>query len=803
MFGRKRRNQQQRTYSLTAYTGVGQAPPNRAMPSPAAVSAAGAAGLARSNSTASNLSSAAAATAVRRHSMTSQSSANAEKVRRNIVTRNSQQQLHQPNLAPASPLSTRRNVTRTTSRIENTGRTMSLTTTTIRNMGSFELVTTKTVPLHDSRSPILSSSGSRRLRPGYAASNLSFESDLNPVTEENAFDSIDEKLDNNPSSVRETARSSTSKTVASSSTGSASQPVPSISLSAALDDNRPQSPTAGSHRLHANLKRHEPLPRSASPIKSALRTPSVASSSDEQVTDNGHSNDTSITSTANSNTIKAKKSHHRVSFLADDEFIVDDNPQQDNGPHPQPNIRAAAAQKAASNEKERSVKVSHTHRQNKTSSSAAAVALNGRKKDHEPNDSDSGNSVYSDAFEYNNDADRVLRLDRAHKRLLNGNGHIANVNKYANSLVTNGTSASQAKYHSSALSATKSEGHSHGYRQLAEDESDQMDNDDTISLNSDSSWKRDTDIEAVTRSTTTSTVKGFRSTLRDENIVKEKHTTIASNSRNEKVNSPNHRLSEGYRLSLRDDANSRVNANGSTGLGGFKRLSLREPKIDQELVDSHTKYENQNKLDRNSITPNTARGFRTHSLRGDSKVPEFKNQKSSTAKKEMSSRSASSNREHQQNVKAGGFSRLSLRDDRSHIEQPLKESEFTGLGGLGFTSRFADSDSDESHLEPVPKMPNSGSLHPTDSGSGKLKGVKNILSPNRQVKYLVPKNSSSKVNSDGQQRHYEKHYEQSQTRNKTKQPSAEELAQKMMEQHQFPDSKKKKFPGLRKVFGLK
>lgn len=711
----------QRSYSLTAYTGVGEPPPNRPTPNPAAVAAAGAAGLSRSNSTASNLSSAAAAAAIGRHSLTSEKAAAAEKLRRtgsvgSTISSASNRPKREarggfrrgptgPSCLPGTP---RRNTTRTTSHIENTGRTMSLTTTTIRHLGSFELVTTKTIPIHSNKP---------RRRPGYASSNLSFESDLNPVTEEDMFESIEERLEAPKESQqknKEAAQSPLRTPLRNRARSShAESDIPLISLSSSLDDNRPLSP--GSPSMKA-VTRHKPLSRSSSPIKSALRAPSVASSSDEQVSPEL--------------AVRADKAHHRVSFQPGGEVIVVDNePQQRTLMVPTPT--AAAAQRATFNQKQRASELIQLKNITSSAAASAATKVNNSRRELSavvaPSspvvDSDSGNSIYSDAFEYNDE----IHIDAMGSTKLRKK---ATIRAPASVPRMNGVMES-----STAQKSQRQNGSAHIYRELAEDESDSNEEDnDTISLNSDSSWKK-------SRTSAPSRSGGFRLSLREDKS-KANQMTLQTNGTVDRKS-------------------------GSQGgfQGGFE-------------------------------------GFRAHSLRGDAQRPDFGHNTVASVPVLKSPvpqrRPSASSFDYSSKRASRGFSRTTLRDDRQEAQRvPRREPEFTGLGGLGFSSRISDSDSDDgldqaasAHTTPLPSAP--------QTGRGKLKGMKNMLSPSKPAKYLIPKNSSSKMKLQRESRHPpipETYYE-----------SPAQLAKKIAQQQQANaaqyGTKKKKFPGLRKVFGL-
>jgi hypothetical protein len=125
MLSRKRSG---RTYSLTSYTGVGQAPPNSLAANPAAVAAASTVGHSLSNNTANN-SGKRTASADHRHSIVGT-------IRSPSLSSNTKR------FSTGTPT-----VKTTTKRVVNPDRSLSLTTTTIKNLGKFEITTTKTTPL--------------------------------------------------------------------------------------------------------------------------------------------------------------------------------------------------------------------------------------------------------------------------------------------------------------------------------------------------------------------------------------------------------------------------------------------------------------------------------------------------------------------------------------------------------------------------------------------------------------------------------------------------------------------------------
>lgn len=393
MFSRKKRD---RTYSLTAYTGVESTPAGRKNASPAALAAAASVGGDRTSSMTSQLSSAAAATALMRHnSLTADSYRNLQQGRSNSITSNSSMRSSasvQRALARASsvqssvrssPASRRFSASpsvpqiTTTFERTNQGRTMSLTTTTVRRFGSFELVKTNTTTGQVRPNK-------RHSRPGYAASALSFESDLNPVYED----------ESSPATQR-------------SGLGSA---LPRIGFSDLAEEEEFDQ----FDQSNAKPKKHVPPPRSVSPMRSALKdsaASSVSSSADDnllqaQVTNSSFQSASSLA--------KAKKAS-RVSFVgadSDDDFEAE-KPRQLT-----PN-QAAARQAAVKNTSKKnlahSTNLIETRRTKMNATAAAASAVKSPSLSsgmgppprstslRQPaafarfDESDSGGSVYSDA----------------------------------------------------------------------------------------------------------------------------------------------------------------------------------------------------------------------------------------------------------------------------------------------------------------------------------------------------------------------------------------------------------------------
>lgn len=234
-------------YDRSAYTGVGEAPPHSHYANPLALAAAGAVGGGDGSSRCSSLSSAAAATALRRHSLTQES----------LHSLQDHQRTFSPLPAAGSGMrrsnSTASNTSRTTTiKRTNPDRSMSLTRRTVSQYGSFEIVKedTKFIPPPPKKQQ---SSPRLMLSPSYPRGPPSIlsDSDLATVSEEEPLH-------------------------ATSSSGL---------------------------KFGESEIRHNPPPRTLSPIKPALKdSSSIASSDNESISG-----------------AKYKKPHARVSFFEDDE----------------------------------------------------------------------------------------------------------------------------------------------------------------------------------------------------------------------------------------------------------------------------------------------------------------------------------------------------------------------------------------------------------------------------------------------------------------------------------------------------
>lgn len=395
MFSRKKKD---RTYSLTAYTGVESTPAGRKNASPAALAAAASVGGDRTSSMSSQLSSAAAATALMRHnSLTTDSYRNSQQGRSSSMTSNSsikssasvQRALARANSVQSSvrssPASRRFSASpsvpqiTTTFERTNQGRTMSLTTTTVRRFGSFELVKTNTTTGQVRPNK-------RHSRPGYAASALSFESDLNPVYED----------ESSPA----TQRSGLGSTL------------PKIGFSDLAEEEEEEFKDF--HQSDAKPKKHVPPPRSVSPMRSALKD-SAASSVSSSADDNFlQAQNTNSSFQSSSSLAKAKKAS-RVSFVGADS----DDDLEDYKPRQLTPNQAAARQAAVKNTSKKnlahSTNLIETRRTKMNATAAAASAVRSPSLNsgmgppprstslRQPaafarfDESDSGGSVYSDA----------------------------------------------------------------------------------------------------------------------------------------------------------------------------------------------------------------------------------------------------------------------------------------------------------------------------------------------------------------------------------------------------------------------
>lgn len=222
-----------RTYSLTSYTGVGQAPPNSLAVNPAAVAAASTVGLSLSNNAANN-SGKRIVSADHRHSAVG-------------TTRSLSLTSNTKRFSTGTPT-----VKTTTKRVVNPDRSLSLTTTTIKNLGKFEITTTKTTPL--------------KPPPVKAQNNTHRKSSMRPPAVESIHESDLESLKDSSITLTPPRKAAH----------------PKISF----------SPVTSIDELDEHV-RHSPPPRSLSPSKPALkdvsRTSPHTSGSNLQVPKRRHS----------------------------------------------------------------------------------------------------------------------------------------------------------------------------------------------------------------------------------------------------------------------------------------------------------------------------------------------------------------------------------------------------------------------------------------------------------------------------------------------------------------------------------
>ncbi|KAA8900464.1 hypothetical protein TRICI_006207 [Trichomonascus ciferrii] len=232
-------------YDRSAYTGVGEAPPHSHFANPLAVAAAGAvAGGDGSSSRCSSLSSAAAATALRRHSLTQDSLRSLQDPQRPFSPLpNAGSGMRRSN----STASTRSQTT--TIKRTNPDRSMSLTRRTVSQYGSFEIVKEDT--------QYIPAPARRPLAPPQAPRLMLSPSSRGP-----------------PSILSDS------------------------DLATVSEEEPPTKP--------GETTRHNPPPRTLSPIKPALKdaSSSVASSDNESISGAGAA--------------KPKKPHARVSFFEND-----------------------------------------------------------------------------------------------------------------------------------------------------------------------------------------------------------------------------------------------------------------------------------------------------------------------------------------------------------------------------------------------------------------------------------------------------------------------------------------------------
>lgn len=336
-----------RHFDRSAYTGVGEAPPNSHAANPLAIAAAGVVGGRESSSRCSSLSSAAAATALRRHSFTQESLG-------------AIQRLQTGNNVPASP-STGGGLKRsssvqsrsTTIKKTNPDRTMSLTRRTVSQYGSFEIVKedTKIIPAP----PVFKNNNNLRQIPRSTRGPPSIlsDSDLAVVSEEEPLDT------------------------------------------AAHNNNTFLSPNIDPE---TGMIKHNPPPRTLSPIKPALKDSASTVSSDNEGSISG-------------------KHKHRVSFFSE---TNEDQQQRDpfqnfaspspklkpQSPTPQQQAKTHAAQ-LAYKAPQQNMEKNNSKKQQASSSLAVAAAAKSQKKksksnnnnEDDENASDSGDSIYSDCEE--------------------------------------------------------------------------------------------------------------------------------------------------------------------------------------------------------------------------------------------------------------------------------------------------------------------------------------------------------------------------------------------------------------------
>jgi hypothetical protein len=540
-----------RTYSLTSYTGVGAPPPNRQLPNPAAVAAASSVSFAGSSgSVDSRLSSAAAATALKRHnSLTSGSLAAAQAIQRQPPSGTTVRRTASTSSTPRAT---------TTSTVETRGRTMSLTTTTVRNLGSFQLISTKTIPLN--KAP------PRRTRPASSGA-LSFESDLNPVSEEDVSNT-----EFFPSSPKANEHKHVSQ-------------VPRISFPALPEEGPPAAV-----KYEKPPIKHVPPPRSVSPMKPALKdTSSQASISSSE------------------GELRRKRSN-RVSFSdSEDIELVRSYPSRE-FLKPQPvRIEAAGAATAAKTHKLLGGNNPSGSTMRRSNAAAAAARSVGKPR---VEDSDSGNSVYSDAFEDPLEAEinhRNLEAMRVKKKQINldggeprgmpqhrqqSNGSIRPKKKVQR------PESQMPRSHDRLTNDHAQRTEHHHYRALTEDSDTDVGDIDDISLNSDSSWKRERPSAATTPGSVKSAFK--RHSLRDEGPLSSavvqaslsatsrplpngfKAHSLRSNTARPDFSHLESKTTPAEPVSVhRTNSSSSFErvSRRSSAAGKFARMSLREPKV--------------------------------------------------------------------------------------------------------------------------------------------------------------------------------------------------------------------------------
>ncbi|CAN6636764.1 hypothetical protein TRVA0_016S00452 [Trichomonascus vanleenenianus] len=806
------RRRSQRSYSLTtAYTGVQTPPPNAISVNPAARAAAASVGDSRSNSMSSNLSSAAAAAALKRHnsltqeSMAAMEAASAQAAalkRRNSASGRSHSMLSSSAPPPAlvvspptsgggaqlrrsaSTSSTQRPPPTRTSvlRTRNPDRSESLTTTTVRRLGSFELTSTRVINLPSPKppqplwgrappSPQTSTSSSLR-KPHYASSLLSFESDLEPVTEE---DGIDQRL----------------------------SPV-QLKFS--------ESPAA--------FVKHRPPPRSLSPIKPALkdssRTASIASGS--------------------SNYDESPKRTARVSFS---EFQdVSDAPDKAPKQVPMPVSEGATAKlryqrqqigianaakmafesqtvTAAANAKKRNSALASSsaaafaastlHRSNsaasRTRDSQPASRSKQKEKQKEQEEEDSDNdSVYSDAFEEINDrsiddtlaaaaaaAAEPKSVPKPKPKSKPQNVKPLNVaQKRSTATATNGTVVKTLRQTNGSarrpvLKVESSppqpqtqdlpsppvspidtyngivEGVENGYSKKQSkvfrfnafkpkkhrDSNDTSDDADAESIGSESSWKRERQQRRKSSTTNGGGFTGFRKVPLEESAV----DPTSSDS-----NGPAARATE-------NEEPTPLVADGLTAEQLAAIMYKQQVELDKEADQSHGR----SSFERNDVSSSPAH-FKFSSMRS-------------------------------QNGDGGG-------DNYSQPVEPVSQ----------YKSRFEESDSDDDYA--LPPLPEHRAFlekpkHVNTGNTSAASKIMEVFSPSKEAKILIPRKKNSAANLKPV------------TEDAVVDPSAHSMPTTLRNSHlqssrnpepltlrtggladNIPPRRKKKFNGLRKVFGL-
>jgi hypothetical protein len=514
--------------------------------------------------------------------------------------------------------------------------------------------------------------------------------------------------------------------------------------------------------------RHVPN-RSVSPMKSALKP------------DNSLSPSVSISSQTTEEAALRRKRSHRVSFTQDhEEFLIPDysEPAMND-----PQMAAKRASMVVSMQK-------NTHQQQQlrhervtrgapaTAAAAAAAAgplTNGRLGRNHEEDSDSGNSVYSDAFEEFEPGKGTRKPRRSHatstpkSKMPNGRSSGTRAESkqhhYA-SLATGGIDESQL--HSKAQQTTtpalndvlayKYEEPAHPTLMETLDRREVMNDDDSdaFSLRSDSSWKRD----------------------------------LSETSKK-----------PAFKLSLRDEARLKgpVSPELSTQLIS-KSSPARGPM--QYPLSQEQRYVNGRPLQMppQLPVPRTG-GFKLHSLRSEIQRP---NPADLLAPDPPTiGRRGSVGSLDRVNSQVGGGFKMTLRDEVASKKSKKQSANSGSFMANGFRSRFADSDSEDDLIVPPlshPELP-----EPLGVQATRANKLMHVFSPFNTTKVLVHRKSGAPEGvSVSRQKTSTRKTSKSWLR-RNEEPAPVFIVNDIEVVDKFSAAaapKKKRFQGLRRVFGL-